>query len=285
LIKKFYRKYSGLRGKIGIHPLILATMFLRKILFIIILTVPTALLAQELPASDSLVSVRPKTPITRFNESFISYIPPVAFITYGVLSFHVNGIRQIDYDIHNDRQADHPGFKTNLDNISQFLPAVMVYGLNIAGVKGKHNFADRTALYVLSEGIFAGSTFITKKTSNRLRPNAADRYSFPSGHTGNAFASAEFLNQEYGDISPWYSIAGYTIAATTGVLRIYNNEHWFSDVVAGAGVGVLSTKLAYLIYPVIKRQFTHGTQNSGVGTIIIPTYQDHVIGLAFVKTL
>jgi membrane-associated phospholipid phosphatase len=182
-------------------------------------------------------------------------------------------------------QKDHPGFKTHADNYLQFAPAAIVYGLNLAGVQGKHNFADRTALYVLSEGIFAGSTFTVKNLSKRTRPSDKDKYSFPSGHTGNAFAAAEFLNQEYGDISPWYGIAGYSIAATTGILRVYNNAHWFSDVVAGAGVGILSTKIAYLVYPYIKKQFSSGKGDKNTGTMIIPTYQNQMFGFSFVKTL
>ena len=45
--------------------------------------------------------------------------------------------------------------------------------------------------------------------------------------------------------SPWYSIAGYTLATATGVMRVLNNRHWISDVLSGAGIGILSTELAY----------------------------------------
>jgi len=66
---------------------------------------------------------------------------------------------------------------------------------------------------------------------------------------------AEFLWQEYKYVSPWIGIAGYTIAAGTGILRMYNNKHWFTDIVAGAGFGILSTKMAYWLYPTIKTTF------------------------------
>jgi membrane-associated phospholipid phosphatase len=66
---------------------------------------------------------------------------------------------------------------------------------------------------------------------------------------------AEFLYQEYKDVSPWYGIAGYVVATGTGLFRMYNNRHWFSDVVAGAGFGILSTKVAYWIYPWMKEKF------------------------------
>ena len=106
--------------------------------------------------------------------------------------------------------------------------------------------------------------------------------SFPSGHTSVAFAFAEFLAQEYGDKSPIYTIIGYSFATTTGVFRIYNKAHWFSDVVAGAGFGILSTKAAYLVYPYIRNALTH-TDKAGKNTFIMPTYQDGVAGLSFAK--
>ncbi|WP_255486865.1 phosphatase PAP2 family protein [Mucilaginibacter sp. SP1R1] len=260
-------------------------MLLKKYMLMFLLVFPIRVFAQQSENTDSLKIIHQQKTLEEANHSIVTYIPPAVFVTWGILSFHVKGIRQIDYNVYNDMQKDHPGFKTHADNYLQFAPAVLVYGLNLAGVQGKHNFVDRTALYVLSEGIFAGTTFTVKNLSKRTRPSDADKYSFPSGHTGNAFAAAEFLNQEYGDISPWYGIAGYSIAATTGILRVYNNAHWFSDVVAGAGVGILSTKIAYLVYPYIKKQFGQGKNNKDSGTMIIPTYQNQMFGFSFVKTL
>jgi membrane-associated phospholipid phosphatase len=55
----------------------------------------------------------------------------------------------------------------------------------------------------------------------------------------------------YKDVSIWYGISGYIIASGTGVLRIYNNRHWLTDVAAGAGM-ILCTKTAYWLYPKCK---------------------------------
>jgi membrane-associated phospholipid phosphatase len=66
------------------------------------------------------------------------------------------------------------------------------------------------------------------------------------------------------------------------VLRLYNKKHWLSDVVGGAGVGILSTKLSYLLYPKIKQLI------SGKHTLnysLIPSYQQRVYGLAFSANL
>ena len=160
----------------------------------------------------------------------------------------------------------------------------MVYGLNMVGVAGKNVFIDRTALLGLSAGLLGASEGITKKLSHRLRPNNSDYLSFPSGHTGIAFMGAEFMAQEYSSKSFVYSVIGYTFAATTGVFRLYNRDHWFSDVVAGAGYGILSTKLSYLIYPYIRNALTHKGKN-GRSTMVMPTYQDGVPALSFAMQL
>ena len=36
---------------------------------------------------------------------------------------------------------------------------------------------------------------------------------------------------------------------------MYNNRHWLTDVIAGAGVGILSAQAAYWLYPVITETF------------------------------
>ena len=60
---------------------------------------------------------------------------------------------------------------------------------------------------------------------------------------------AEMLYQEYKDVSPWIGNSGYAMAALTGFLRVYNNRHYLNDVVAGACIGILCTKLGYWLQP------------------------------------
>jgi len=182
-----------------------------------------------------------------------SFIIPAVFITYGLISLGDNAVRRLDFTTRNTIVNDHPNFKTSADNYLQFAPGAAYYGLALIGIKGKHNIADATALFVISEGIMGVSTYGVKKWVGRRRPDGSNDASFPSGHTANAFAEAEFLNQEYRDVSPWIGYAGYTIATATGVLRLYNDKHFVSDVVAGAGFGIASTKIAYLIYPHLKK--------------------------------
>lgn len=139
--------------------------------------------------------------------------------------------------------------KFKMDNYSQYAPIVATYGLNFCGLKGAHGLKDRTILLAMSYATMGILVNTMKYTFKEKRPDSNARNSFPSGHTATTFMGAEFLRKEYKDISPWIGYAGYAVAATTGYLRIYNNRHYINDVIAGACIGITSTKLAYWLYP------------------------------------
>ncbi|MBB6274197.1 membrane-associated phospholipid phosphatase [Pedobacter cryoconitis] len=207
-----------------------------------------------------------------------SFIVPGVLIGYGLVSLGDNGIRRLDFNIQRELQRKHPDFSVRIDDYLQFAPVGAFYALNLAGVKSKHSLVDGTALFVLSRAFVFITVSSGKSGIGRERPDFADRKSFPSGHAANTFAAAEFLNQEYRDVSPWIGYAGYTVATITGVLRMYNNKHWLSDVVAGAGVGIASAKLAYLIYPNLKKLIM-GKQVMKYS--LVPMYQQKAAGLSF----
>lgn len=257
----------------------------RKLLIIVVLfTIPGVIFAQTRDTSQEKNSFKSDTTMrfASYKTKVAAFIIPAVFIGYGVISLTGdNVIRRLDYSTKDELQEDHPLFAAHADDYMQFAPAAAVYGLNLLGIKGKHTLLDATGLYVLSSAIMGGSVTALKKATHRLRPNGSGYTSFPSGHTANAFAAAEFLKQEYKDVSPWYGYAGYTVAIATGVLRTYNNKHWASDVVAGAGFGILSTKLSYLLYPKLKKLIT------GKGSFnytVMPSYQQHSMGLSLSGT-
>ena len=183
-------------------------------------------------------------------------IVPLSLITYGFFSQSSEDLRDFDVDIKNvvRRDAD---FHTPIDNYLQYAPGVAVYALNVAGIKGKNNFRDRTMILLLSNVMMGITVQSIKKITKVERPEGFGKNAFPSGHTATAFAGAEFLRREYREVSPWYGIAGYAVAATTGILRMYNNMHWFRDVIAGAGFGILSTEAAYWLEPIIAKKLFH----------------------------
>lgn len=100
---------------------------------------------------------------------------------------------------------------------------------------------------------------IIKMTAGRQRPFAditnpynfqlwrgfsSDKYrSFPSGHTTAAFAFASTVTREsqfWWPHAMWYvGTVFYTGAGLIGLSRIYNNQHWASDVMAGATIGTI----------------------------------------------
>lgn len=138
-----------------------------------------------------------------------------------------------------------PTFKVGYDNYLQYAPTAAVYGLKIAGVKGRNNIGRATLSYAASIGIMGLFVNSLKYTTKVERPDGSSKNSFPSGHTSMAFTNASFLHKEYGLINPAYSIGGYSAAAITGLGRNLNNRHWISDVLAGAGIGIISTELGY----------------------------------------
>lgn len=215
--------------------------------------------------------------------SFTSYIVPTAMVAYGIASLKVGFLKNWNESIQNRVWIRNPHQELHLDNYLQYTPAVAVYALHLMGVKSKHNVGGQTVILATSGLIASLATFGGKRISREWRPDSSDRHSFPSGHSSTAFATAELLRQEYKDVSPWYSIGGFVAATATAYLRVYNNKHWFGDVVAGAGVGILSTDLAYYLYPSISRLFTRH-KYSDQSTLILPTYQQGAAGFALVHS-
>lgn len=258
---------------------------------LLILLMTTIVVKAQVPGSNSdTVSL----PVDTFSLPALSKLPPpkrafpvrmllvpAVLITYGATSIGNEELRDINAEVKEELWTERVHKQLNIDNYLQWAPAAAVYGLNALGIKGRHDFRDRTIIYGLSNVILSSMVFGTKKFSNQLRPDGSNQFSFPSGHTANAFAGAEFLRLEYKDVSPWYGIAGYAVAATTGYLRMYNNKHWLSDVVAGAGIGILSTDLAYYLYPTVKRIFVKDKEKKSA-TIAAPFYNQGVVGLSIV---
>jgi membrane-associated phospholipid phosphatase len=222
--------------------------------------------------------------VKKLHSNPLSLIAPAVLITYGALSFEVKPIRNLDYYIHGRIEKYTPNFNTTAESYFLFAPVALVYGLDVVGVSGKNTFIDQTAILGLSGGFLGVTELSLKHVTHRLRPNGADYYSFPSGHTGAAFLAAEFLAQEYSEKSPVYTVIGYTFAVTTGIFRMANRDHWLSDVVAGAGFGILSTKAAYLVYPYIRNALTHKGKN-GKSAMVMPTYINGAPGLSFAMQL
>ncbi|TAJ11663.1 phosphatase PAP2 family protein [Marinilabiliaceae bacterium JC017] len=182
-----------------------------------------------------------KKPWYNTRAARISYAP-VAFFALGAYSW------QYREDVRELRNRYIPDYENRLDDYIQYTPALAVYGLNLAGVQGKHSLKRATVNYALAGLMTFGVVTTMKYSIGEMRPDGSSKNSFPSGHTANAFMNATFFHKEFGQYrSPLYSFFGYSVATWTGVMRQLNNRHWMPDVLVGAGIGILMTELAYVI--------------------------------------
>lgn len=138
-------------------------------------------------------------------------------------------------------------FHRPFDNYTQYVPAAVMLGMKALGVESRSSWSRMMASDAMSAVIMASVVQSIKHTTNVMRPDGSDNHSFPSGHTAMAFMTATMLTKEYGHISPWIGVGAYSFASATGLMRIANNKHWMSDVLTGAGIGILSTELGYYL--------------------------------------
>lgn len=186
-------------------------------------------------------SIPPFRSYDRFQKS-VSV--PASLILAGILA-NGNGPESIKNELVEERNEHLGNFKTRADNYLQYSPIVIAYGLDALGVRSKTDVLNRTAILIKGELLMTGATDLLKTTTHQLRPDNSTYNSFPSGHTAQAFAAATFLSEEYKDRFRWMPYAAYGLASTVGVLRMANNRHYISDVLVGAGLGILSMKASY----------------------------------------
>ena len=212
---------------------------------------PTVSLDADTVFADDAVAVEFVDESTRFNAKQL--ILPGALIAVGSLGL-VPAVKEINRDIRDEVADMRDGHYFRADDYLQYLPVVSTYGLSLLGAKARHSYLDRTFLIAtsyLTMGILVNGL---KYTVREPRPTGA-RNSFPSGHTATAFMGAELVRMEYKDASVWYGVGAYVVATGVGVLRVWNERHWATDVLAGAGIGILSARVAYWLLPFERRVF------------------------------
>ncbi len=156
------------------------------------------------------------------------------------------------------------------DDYLQYAPIVAYIGLDFVGIRAQNSFKERiavTATSWLSLGIIVNGM---KYTIREKRPDSNARNSFPSGHTATVFMGAELVRSEYGT---YWGIGAYTIACGVGFLRLWNNRHWVTDVIAGAGVGILSARIGYWMLPYYRKWFKW--ENKKLTTVAVPFYDSY----------
>jgi len=191
--------------------------------------------------ADAILEIKPSTkPANQFRRFYV----PSALIIGGLIS-EIDFKNSLNFKLYEEINKDIPNFKTSADDYLQYLPVLLAYGFDALGMPSKTDFINRSIILLKSEVLMTGAVTGLKYTIRELRPDSSARNSVPSGHTAQAFAAAAFLSEEYGKKYKWVPYLSYGLASTVGTLRIMNNKHYLSDVLIGAGIGILSTKISY----------------------------------------
>jgi membrane-associated phospholipid phosphatase len=179
-------------------------------------------------------------------------VVPGSFLIYAGLKPFIGGIKKLDDTIYVNIKRNNPGFHTNAEDYLMWAPSASIYLLDALKVKTKHSFQEHLILDAGSIVITGGIGYAIRLVSRHIDAYKTYGTKFPSGHTANAFRGAELLHQELKDNNKLISYSGYVVATAVGVLRIYNKDHLLTEVLAGAGLGILSTKLTYWIFDKVK---------------------------------
>lgn len=172
-------------------------------------------------------------------------IPVSLIVTGSVLtesftekSIHKNIRDRVGNDYHN-----------SIDDYIQYVPYAEVFIGDALGIDAKNHWFDQTKNMAISA---AATTIIIhsfKRGIGKTRPDNSSNHSFPSGHTATAFVGATVLYEEYKGTNALMACNGYLFATTTGSFRMLNNRHYLSDVLVGAGIGILVVKAVYYFEP------------------------------------
>ena len=131
------------------------------------------------------------------------------------------------------------------DDVVQYVPYASVFALKACGVESRDDWTKLAVTTAASWVATAGAGWVLKHTVKEWRPDNSDQKSFPSGHSLIAFGGATALHKEFGKVSPWISVAGYSVATFVAVDRVVRDRHHWYDVAAGAGIGIAATEITW----------------------------------------
>ena len=155
----------------------------------------------------------------------------------------LNLIQKADFNIQKGFLKPKKKRLSKLDICLKWAPLISLLVLDAFEDNAKEKLAKHI-IDAATAGLLLNATVQPLKyIFKRTRPNGQVQ-SFPSNHAAISFLGSEMLRQELKDKQPVLSYSGYIISATTAVMRMYHNKHWFSDVLTGAALGVLSVKLS-----------------------------------------
>lgn len=133
----------------------------------------------------------------------------------------------------------------------QYTPMLLPWVMKAIGEPTRSGWGRMTTSQAIGGVLMVGSTALIKDNYDALRPDGSDLRSFPSGHTAWAFMGATMMTNELGWRSPWYTFGAYSVATGVAMQRVISRRHLPADVIAGAGIGIISTQIGYYIGDII----------------------------------
>lgn len=129
----------------------------------------------------------------------------------------------------------------------QYTPMMLPWIMKAIGEPTRSGWGRMTTSHAIGGALMVGSVSLIKEHKKALRPDGSDYRSFPSGHSAWAFMGATMVANELGWCSPWYTFGAYSVATGVAMQRVMSHRHLPSDVIAGAGIGILATQIGYYI--------------------------------------
>lgn len=220
----------------------------RKLLLISLIGFAAGTAQAQEPKADSATIARANKPLFRWSEVLgVAATTGVAFA--------------LDQTLRDRIHDPHDALGRTLSDIgNSFGDGVVVYstllglavGGKVLGEKGLYGVSSRALKSTLVSGAAA---MVLKSMIGRQRPTSSPDSPFnftpfgfkdqslPSGHSAVAFALATSFAREIK--GQWDDAAFFTLAALTAYSRMHDDKHWASDVVLGAGVGILSARFVH----------------------------------------
>ena len=162
----------------------------------------------------------------------------------------IGAAHAFDDNVRNHFAGPHPVLNGQDPNSTRdAIPAAALFaGTWLVSTVIGDEFGKGESYTMIEAGIFSSVTVEGLKfAAERARPNStlsandwrAGGSSFPSLHASAAFAIGTVFAESGDDEYRWIRrFIGYGVAGATGYLRLHDNAHWLSDVVAGAAVGI-----------------------------------------------
>lgn len=193
-----------------------------------------------------------KEHLTAHRRSCLDFVAPTLTLGLGTSWLFSRNVRELDILTNKQwKGSNHTDF--HIEDYLQYSPTALLLLPDQVGINYLHPYHQRFIYTLGTISLSIGVTHAIKALQLRQRPDKSNSKSFPSGHTSFAFATADLVYMETRHNTKWIGICVYTAATMVGFLRIRHEKHWLTDVVAGAGIGIITNRTSFYLLKKMKK--------------------------------